>query len=69
MKACFYYRPYSGQVESLSAGEWKRTAWVRVEPMAPSPLTPRELKKLRQFEYRAVLEYRQVEISGENMIF
>jgi len=69
MKACFYYRPYSGQVESLYAGEWKRTAWVRVGADGSFTFNARELKKLRQFEYRAVLEYRQVEISGENMIF
>jgi len=55
-EACFYYRPYSGQVESLYAGEWKRRPGWRVEPMAPFTFNARELKKkLRQFEYRAVL--------------
>ncbi len=65
--ACFYYRPYHGQLETLYAGPWRKTAPVKVpangvfEAMLPLP-------KGIKYEYRAVVEYARIAINGENKV-
>ena len=68
-RACFYYRSYSGQVETLYAEKWKRTAWVDLDDQGGFRLLSPALSDKRQYEYRAVAEFHQVEINGEDKIF
>jgi alpha-L-fucosidase len=68
-RACFYYRPYSGQVETLYAEKWKKTNWVKIDDQGGFRLLSPALSDKRQYEYRAVAEFHQVEINGEDKIF
>jgi alpha-L-fucosidase len=67
VKACFWYRPYHGQLETLYAGPWKKTGPLRVQAdgtfEGALPL-PRGAK----YEYRATIEYARIEMNGENKI-
>jgi alpha-L-fucosidase len=69
IRACFYYRPYAGQVETLYAAPWKRSAWTAILPDGSFRLTGGVPDTGRQYEYRAVVEYHGIEINGDDRIF
>lgn len=68
-RACFYYRPYAGQVETLYSAPWKRTAWVNIRPGGNFSLSAKALDPHKQYEYRAVVDYYRVEINGDDKIY
>jgi alpha-L-fucosidase len=68
-RARFYYRPYAGQVETLYSAPWKATAWVSFHADGTFQLREKNARPDRQYEYRAVVEYRQVEINGEDRVY
>ena len=68
VRACFYYRPYEGQVETLYAAPWKKTAWTVIHPDGSFRLSGR-FPATGRYEYRAVVEYRGIEINGDDRIF
>ena len=67
VKACFYYRPYRGQLETLYAGPWQKTGRVMVQPDG-SFEGALPLAKGAKYEYRAAIEYARIEMNGENKI-
>lgn len=67
VKACFYFRPYNGQVETLYAAPWKKTAWLSVRPDGTFEGTL-PLPRGTRYEYRAAIEYSRVEMNGENKV-
>jgi alpha-L-fucosidase len=68
-RARFYYRPYAGQVETLYAAPWTATGWVSIGVDGVFHLAEKKVRRDKQYEYRAVVEYRQVEINGEDKIY
>ena len=68
-RACFYYRPYGGQVETLYASPWVKTNWTNIKPNGEFELTVTDFKKGIQYEYKAVAEQSKLEVEGENKIF
>ena len=68
-RARFYYRPYAGQVETLYAAPWTATGWVTVDAGGTFQLLEKSIRRDRQYEYRAVVEYQKVEINGEDKIY
>jgi len=68
-RARFYYRPYAGQVETLYAAPWTATGWVTVDAGGTFHLLEKTVHRDRQYEYRAVVEYRKVEINGEDKVY
>jgi len=68
-RACFYYRPYAGQVETLYSVPWKRTAWVNIRPGGNFSLSVKTLDPHKQYEYRAVVDYYRIEINGDDKIY
>ncbi|HSC37086.1 MAG TPA: alpha-L-fucosidase, partial [Chitinophagaceae bacterium] len=67
VKACFYYRPYNGQLETLYAGPWQKTGRVKVNANGVFEVRW-PLQKGKKYEYRAVIEYARIAINGENKI-
>jgi len=65
----FYYRPYAGQVETLYSASWTATDWVNIEAGGTFRLREKRARPDKQYEYRAVVEYRQVEINGEDKVY
>ena len=65
-RGCFYYRSYKGQVETLYAAGWQRTAWTDINPSGAFSLVLPVHDPALRYEYRAVVEYHQVEINGES---
>jgi alpha-L-fucosidase len=68
-KAYFYYRPYTGQVETLYAAPWKRTAPVDIAPDGSFRLIMSGLETSHSYEYRAVVSWYGVEINGADNVF
>lgn len=68
-RARFYYRPYAGQVETLYSAPWIATTWVSLHADGTFQLREKNARPDRQYEYRAVVEYRQVEINGEDRVY
>jgi len=68
-RARFYYRPYAGQVETLYSAPWTATDWVNIGAAGRFSLQEKKARPDKQYEYRAVVEYRQVEINGEDRIY
>ena len=67
VKACFWYRPYHGQLETLYAAPWKKTGLLSVQPDGTfEGVLP--LPKGAKYEYRAAIEYSRIEMNGENKI-
>jgi alpha-L-fucosidase len=68
-RARFYYRPYAGQVETLYSGPWTGTGWVSIGPDGLFHVRDKKVRPDKQYEYRAVVEYHQVEINGEDRMY
>jgi len=66
--ARFYYRPYTGQVETLYAEEWKTTPLVPIQPDGSFSLLMTSFEKNKQYEYKAVALQSGVEIEGQTRI-
>lgn len=68
-RACFYYRPYAGQVETLYSSAWVKSGWTNIKPNGEFELLIADFKKGMQYEYKAVAEQSKLEVEGENKIF
>ncbi|WP_074490078.1 alpha-L-fucosidase [Mucilaginibacter polytrichastri] len=68
-RACFYYRPYTGQVETLYASPWVKTSWTSIKPNGDFDLMVSALQKGKQYEYKAVAEQSNLEVEGETKIY
>ncbi len=68
-RACFYYRPYTGQVETLYAKPWVKSAWTTIAANGDFELAIKNLPKNTQYEYKAVAEQNGLEVEGDNKIF
>ncbi|MGI4021380.1 MAG: alpha-L-fucosidase [Janthinobacterium lividum] len=68
-RVCFYYRPYTGQVETLYASPWMKSGWTDIKPNGEFELLIKDFKKATQYEYKAVAEQSKLEVEGENKIF
>jgi len=66
--AGFYYRTYSGQVETLYAGEWKKTEPVKINADGSFEVLLKNLKKDISYEYKSFAVQENVTIEGENKI-
>jgi alpha-L-fucosidase len=67
-RARFYYRPYAGQVETLYAAPWVKTAWVNINADGTFSTPLKGLKKGSRFEYKAVAEQQKVAVEGETSV-
>ena len=65
----FYYRPYAGQVETLYSAPWTATEWTDIEADGTFRLRGKKTLTGKQYEYRAVVEYRRIEINGEDKVY
>ncbi|MBS1660943.1 MAG: alpha-L-fucosidase [Bacteroidetes bacterium] len=68
-KGYFYYRPYTGQVETLYAAPWKKSELVDIAPDGSFRLPMSILDGTRAYEYRAVVSWYGVEINGEDKVY
>ena len=69
MKASFFYRPYHGQTEDLYAGPWIKSKSVAPGNNGNFKVTITGLKKGQRYEYKAVVEYNRIEISGDEKVW
>ena len=67
-RARFEYRPYAGQVETLYAAPWTKTAWVNINPDGSFSVLQKGLKKGSRYEYKAIVEQLKVEVEAENKV-
>jgi len=67
--ARFCYRPYTGQVETLYAEEWKTSGLVNIMPDGSFQLLTKQLENSRQYEVKAIALQARVEIEGPITIF
>lgn len=67
-RARFYYRPYAGQVETLYASPWEKTAWVTINPDGTFSAPLKGFKKGARVEYKAVAEQQKVAVEGETSV-
>ncbi|MDQ0638395.1 hypothetical protein QF042_001960 [Pedobacter sp. W3I1] len=67
-QAGFYYRPYRGQVETLYAGDWKKTALVKINADGSYEVLLKNLKKEMAYEYKSFAIQENVSIEGESKI-
>lgn len=67
-RARFYYRPYAGQVETLYAAPWTKTAWINVNADGSFSAPLKGLKKGSRVEYKAIAEQEQVAVEGETSV-
>jgi alpha-L-fucosidase len=69
IKARFYYRAYNGQTEDLYAGSWIKSGAAVINAKGNFRTTISGLKKGQRYEYKAVIEYSRIEISGDEKIW
>jgi alpha-L-fucosidase len=69
MNARFYYREYNGQTEDLYAGPWTRSNKVVIDAAGNFKTTVTGLMKGHRYEYKAVIEYSRIEISGDEKVW
>lgn len=67
-QAGFYYRPYGGQVETLYAGDWKKTELVKINADGNYEVVLKSLKKGIAYEYKSFAIQENVSIEGESKI-
>lgn len=67
-RARFYYRPYAGQVETLYASPWEKTAWVTINADGTFSAPLKGFKKGARVEYKAVAEQQKVAVEGETSV-
>jgi alpha-L-fucosidase len=67
-RARFYYRPYAGQVETLYAAPWVKTAWININADGTFSAPLKGFKKGMRFEYKAVAEQQKVAVEGETSV-
>src|SRR5688572_3670425 len=69
IKARFCYRVYNGQTEDLYAGSWIKSGVAAIDTKGNFKITISGLKKGQRYEYKAVIEYSRIEISGDEKIW
>lgn len=69
MKAIFWYRPYHGQTEDLYAGSWIKSGKATIDDKGIFRTTINGLKKEQRYEFKAIVEYRRIEINGDEKVW
>ena len=69
MKASFWYRPYNGQTEDLYAGAWIKSVKAVIDSEGIFKTIINGLKKGQRYEFKAVAEYRRIEINGDEKVW
>jgi alpha-L-fucosidase len=69
LRVKFYYRLYNGQVEDLYAGPWMRTGAVNIGNDGSFKTELKGLKKGGQYQFKAVVEYKGIQIDGDKMVW